>query len=261
MISALDDFLLRRLLEDAPVTLRFSLTPQRLLSALDITVDASNGAASSGMALLITHHSGNYRIDAPFHNELYRVVAGRAAQDPNAALQLLATTPFPWERFIISHPAEAASILSADMDSAVRIIQSSDPIVFPPQRFIYRLIAADPHLAARILQRLDNQGDSDTVLESLAYFAYDAQRKAQLPSLPISLESDGLFLAALLEIQGQPWIQSRLSEVFALYQLRIASNEAPPDFLDAYRHTLTDAVSTLPDGADKAALESVIRGL
>jgi hypothetical protein len=261
VVSALDDFLIRRLLEYVPVTLRFSLTPQRLLEALDITEDTSNGVAARGIDLLITYHSGNYRIDEPFHDELYRIVAARAARDPNAALQLLAVTPFPWERFILRHPAEAARILNADLDSAVRIVQASDPIVFPTQRFIYRLIAADPHLAARIVQRLDNQGDRNAVMESLAYFAYDAWRKSNLPSLPISLESNGRFLAALLEMQGQPWLQTRLSEVFAIYGARVASNDAPPDFLDSYRQTLAAAVSALPVGNTKDSLQAIIGGL
>jgi len=258
VISSLDNALLQRLIEYVPVPLRFSLTPQRTLSALEITPDVSNSIASRGIALLIRYHSGNYRIDEPFHDELYRIVSARAAKDPNAALQLLASTPFPWERFILRYPTEAARILSADLDYAVRIVKASDPIVLPPQRFVYRLIAADPHLAARILQRLDNLGNREIVLESLAYFAYDAQRKAQLPALNISLESNGRFLAALLETLGQPWLQARLSETFSLYHSRVASNESPPDFLQACRHTLASALSTLPAGSPRDSLEALI---
>ena len=55
-------------------------------------------------------------------------------------------------------------------------------------------------------------GDLDLVLETMAFFAYDAHRPSQVPSLPISLEADGRFLSELVGLMGGPWLMQQMSE-------------------------------------------------
>ena len=57
-------------------------TRLRLLAALNITIDASQGQLTDGMKSLLGNTSGNAQIDAPFIELAYEVVAQRAAQAP-----------------------------------------------------------------------------------------------------------------------------------------------------------------------------------
>ena len=258
VVSALDNELLRRLLVPIPVTLRFILEPHRLLAALDITEDASAEDVAEGITFMMLNTSGNYRIDEPFVDQTYRVVAARGAGDPAQTLGLIADATFPMERFILDQGEDAARILAADLEVTTDLVRSSDTALFPPPRFIYRLIAADPSLAARVVQRLESRGERALVLEALAYFAYDARRLAQVPALPISLESDGRFLAHLTLLHGNEWLEARVREAADLYRDRSARGDAPAGFVEAYRQTLEAAVTTVEDVEARRALEVVI---
>ena len=131
-------------------------------------------------------------------------------------------------------------------------------MVFPPQRFVYRLIHEDPAFAALVVGRLHDRGERDSVLESLAHFAYDADRLEAVPGLPISLAANGRFLARLLEDRGPQWLEARLDEVVRTYTLRVEEGDVPPDFLAAYRRTLNLSVSEVSEGSDKRALTRVV---
>ena len=154
-----------------------------------------------GIDMLITYPSGNFLIDEPFVDELYSVVATRSEAGITGTLGAISSSPFPWERFILGFPREAVSLLASDLEAAAGLVTQSDSVIFPAARFVYRLIAANPEFAARLVGRLDNRGEDGLVVESLAHFAYDAGRLASVSGLPISLENDGLFLMQLLEDQ------------------------------------------------------------
>ena len=258
VVSALDDDLLRRLLVPIPATLRFILEPPRLLAALGITTTAPPEQISQGITHMVVNTAGNFRIDEPFDDEMYRLVAERGASAPAQTLGVIAEATFPMERFILNHPEDASRILGADLAMTTRLVRESDRVTFPPARFVYRLISADATLAARVVQRLEDKGHRDLVVEALAYFAYDARRRDQFPALPISLEADGRFLAHLLELRGSEWLESRIGEVVSLYEERMARGDAPLDFLEAYRRTLDAAVETFEDLKIRRGLAGVV---
>ena len=259
--GALDDELIVRVLKAAPAELRSLLDPEKLLEALAIAKDSSAEELTRGIDLLITYPSGNFRIDEPYLETLYEVMAGRVDADPAGSLVVIEDTPFPMKGFLRGKPRQAVAALAADLDIAARLVRESDAVVFPPTRFIYTLIHADPAFAAELVTHLDRLGNREIILESLIHFAYDADRLDAVPDLPISLENDSLFLAALLEIQGGPWLESRLREVIDLYQPRIHRGDLPPDFFRAYHRTLDAAVATLPDTPTKRRLTIVIEAL
>ena len=245
--AALDDEMTVRVLKAAPAELHSLLDPKRLLEALSIAPGSSAEELTRGIDLLITYPSGNFRIDEPYLEALFDVMAARVDTDPAGSLAVIEDTPFPMKGFLRGKPRHAVAALNADLDVAARLVRDSDPVLFPPARFVYTLINADPDFAATLVAHLDRLGGQETVLDSLIHFAYDADRLDAVPNLPISLENDGLFLAALLEAEGAPWLETRLHEVIDLYQARINRGDIPPDLLHAYLRTLNNAIATLPD--------------
>ncbi|MDP6548653.1 MAG: hypothetical protein QF659_01080 [Dehalococcoidia bacterium] len=251
LIQALDKTTIRRLMEPVPAQLRFSLTPDELLSKLDITAGAEVSALKRGISLLIEEPSGNFIIDEPFRYRMYEVIAARVQGQVQTRdmVQVLEETPFPLEGFIRRQPQAAVDLLGSDLDAALRLVRGGDHVLSPPARIIYRLVHADPVLAARLVQTLDAMGESELAVESLAYFAYDRSRAELMPGLSISLEQDGEFLRAIVERLGAGWLAQRLDETFTLFGGRAASGQAPDDFLSQYRATLEAAAATIPGDA------------
>ena len=258
VVAALDDSMLRRLLVPVPVNLRILLKPPRFLEFLNITLDSSLKQLTQGIEGMVRYPSGNFRIDEPFLEEMYEVIATRGKRAPPETLESIAGSPFPMERFISLYPVEAADLLASDLNITSTLVKNSDPVVFPPARFVYRLIYAEPELAARVVEQLDRLGEEDMVLEALAHFAYDADRLQAVPGLPISLKRDGRFLRKLLEDAGAQWLESRIAEAVRLYRGRVEENEAPTDFLVAYERTLRRATEQLEDRGTRRALEDII---
>jgi hypothetical protein len=256
--AALSDDTVIRVLKTAPAELRSLLNPEKLLDALTIAAASTPEELSIGIDLLVTYPSGNFRIDEPYLDALYDVMAARVDADPGTALDVIAGTEFPIGGFIRKNPKKAVAALAADLDTAARLIRESDAVIFPPARFVYRLIGADPDFAALLVAHLDRLPEKELVIESLAHFAYDADRLAAVPGLPISLENDGRFLAALLLEKGAAWLKSRLRDVVQVYEPRIARGDLPTDLLAAHRRTLVSAVATLPDGPPKRDLAAMV---
>ena len=244
-MAAVDKATVRNLMIPVPVQLRTLLRPERLLEKLDITAEATEADLRRGITLLITEASGNYRIDEPFLERLYAVMAARAKTSLWEVARVMAETPFPLEGMIMNQPAAASAALSGDLGLAVVVVENSDGVAAPPARIIYRLIMADPDLAATLVIALEHRGQTKMVSESLSYFAYDKARLERFPQLLISLSQDGAFLHSLLERQGEGWLQRRLAEAVALYRERAAAGQVAPDFLQQYRETLQAAADTL----------------
>jgi hypothetical protein len=260
VLKALDKDTFEDLIKATPVMLRFTLDPKELSAALGVTEASSNDEIFKGINLMVKHPSGNFRIDEPYFDEAYRVIAVKSQTDTKAFLRLLADSPLPLERFVYSQPNTAAAIFLSDVNLTADLVEKSDPVVFPPARFVYTLAFADPDLAAKIVGILDKRGKRNIVLESLAYMAYDKPRLDANPSLQISLEKDGLFLKALVDTKGVQWLADTLQEVAQLYRQRIQQNEVDADFLAALVVTLNEAAFRLPDRSDWLTLQRTISG-
>ena len=255
VMAAVSKQTVRDLMPKVPVQMRTLLWPERLLEKLDITFESSETDLQRGVRLLLDEESGNYRIDEPFLDSLFDVIAKRSYGE---AMRVFSDTPFPLEGMIQRQPAFAAAALSSDISASVELVENSDPVVAPPARIIYRLITADSQLAGTLLIALEGRGRGWLVADSLAYFAYDKIRAETYPQLTISLRRNGALLNSLVERQGTEWLQARLSEVVALYRGRVAIGEAETDFLVHYRGTLDAAANTL-GLEDRGRLMEIIR--
>jgi len=261
VVRSLDKDTVRRLLKPVPAQLRFVLSPEELLAKLDISAEAEVSLLKRGISLLVEEPSGNFTIDEPFLDEMYQVIAARRRADTRDMLRVLQETPFPLEGFIQKHPRAAAALLDSDLDAALRLVRESDPVLSPPARIIYRLISADPALAARLTQALGNRGEAELVVESLAYLAYDESRSERVPELGISLEQDGKYLRALVGLVGADRLAQSLSESFAVFSQRVAGNQVPSDFMARYLATLRAAAATLPEPVVRGQLRTIIDGV
>ena len=258
VVSALDDSMLRRLLVPVPTTLRVLLQPDRYLRFLAITLDSPPQALARGLEDMVRYPSGNFLIDEPFLDEMYRVVVARGRIAPLETLNAVAVGLFPMERFIRLHPRAAVDILAGDLDVTSKMVIVSDPIIFPPARFVYRLIYADPEFAGRVLVSLDELGEIGLVVEALAQIAYDADRLAAVPTLTISLLRYGRFLEGLLDGKGEEWLEKRLGEAVSLYGRRVENGEVGEEFLVAYQRTLRAAALSLEEPRARRTLEGIV---
>ena len=173
IVAELDKETVQALMKPVPTQLRAILQPDDLLRKLDISLNISEDTLQAGITLLIENPSGNYRIELPFLERVFEVMANRADIDPGGAARIVSLPRFPLEEFILQQPSTARAILSQDINIAIRAVSDSDQVLAPPARIIYRLIRADPLLAAKLVIALDQLGERELVLESLTYFAYD----------------------------------------------------------------------------------------
>ena len=120
VVAALEDPLLRRLIQPVPAHLRSLLEPPRLLEALGITLAATDNEVVKGIEDMVTYPSGNFRIERPFLEELYRLMAVRGIRDPLGTLHLVEESPFPVAGFIKLYPEESVAILSSQVDPIIR---------------------------------------------------------------------------------------------------------------------------------------------
>ena len=257
---ALADDTVRGLMAPIPFQLRTILAPEDLLSKLGVTSRAASPSGMrEGIALLIEEPSGNFRVDEPYLEALFQVVADWSKEAPSETARLLLDSPFPVEGLILAQPEAAAVLFASDIEAAMALVRESDPLLAPPWRIMYRLIAADPALAARLLSEFHGLVETRLVTETLGYLAYDKDRLERSPQLPISLEQDGSFLNALLRTEGPEWLQARLDESVELYRQRVNAGEVGSNFLERYRETLEAAVTTFDGGDSKQRLEEIIR--
>ncbi|MQG44498.1 MAG: hypothetical protein FI712_02120 [SAR202 cluster bacterium] len=257
---AMSNETVRGLMVPIPFQLRTILDPEELLSKLGIESDAANqSSVRDGIALLVEEPSGNFQVDEPFLAAMFQVVAERAEDDPLETALLLVGSPFPLEGMILAQPVAASSIFKSDRESGLALVRNSDSLIAPPWRIMYRLVKADPSLAAGMLAEFQRRGEAVLVAESLAYLAYDKDRQERSSLLPISLEDDGRFLGALFKEEGAEWLAVRLSESVELYQQRVSANEVSADFLERYRETLEFAAGFLDDRETRKGLTEIIR--
>ena len=258
IVMALDEDVFRGLMKQVPFQLRTLLTPEQLLARLGVSAGARPPELVEGITLLLEKPSGNFLVDEPFLAEMYSVTAGIGGSASQAALEILQVEGFPLAGFILQQPEAAARILGDDLAAAAELIEASDSVTAPPARIVYRLIYVDPRLGARLVAQLDETPGSKLAVESLAYLAYDDARHRRSPKLPISLERDGEFLAALLDIKGGRWLSDTLGQAFETYGRHISEERVAGDFLVRFQATLESAAAALPQGGPRSELETVI---
>ena len=257
---ALADDTVRGLMSPIPFQLRTILDPEALLSKLGVTPGAASPSQlREGITLLIQEPSGNFRIDEPYLEALFQVVADRVNEAPEETARLLLDSPFPLEGMILAQPEAAALMLSSDNEAALALVRDSDPLLAPPWRIMYRLLQAEPGLAAKLLAEFHRRGETVLVVETMAYFAYDKNRLGRSSQFSISLENNGRFLSSLLRMEGEEWLQARLVESVGIYRHRVMAGDVGSDFLERYRETLDAAVATLASQETRMGLEGVIR--
>ena len=258
VVQALDKVTVRRLMKPVAAQLRFILSAEALLEMLDVTGDSSLSDLKRGITLLVEEPSGNFIIDEPSLSAMYRVIATRSGSDSSEILAVLKDTPFPLEGFIQGEPSAASSLLASDLGAALEILGQSDTVVSPPARIVYRLIQEAPHLAARLVAAWDEGGERELVLEYVAYLAYDKDRSERVPSLSISLQQDGRFLAELAFQLGDAVLTERLREALALYRNRASLGQVAGDFPAQYLATLEAAAASISDSETRNSLTRII---
>ncbi len=257
---ALPDATVRSLIVPVPFQLRTILDPDELLAKLGVTSGAANPSElQEGIALLIEEPSGNFRIDEPYLEALFKVVAGWAKDSPEETGRLLLNSPFPLEGMILAQPKAAVLILNGDIEVALSLVRESDALLAPPWRIMFRLIHAEPGLAAKLLAEFYRRGETALVAETMAYLAYDKDRLERSSQLPISLKEDGLFLSALFRVEGPEWLQARLGESVVLFRQRVLADEVGGNFLERYEKSLDAAAATVGDEKTRTGLKDVIR--
>ena len=252
------DSVIRELLEVNPARTRFLLTPERLLDALDIQIDAPAEQFSQGLDELLENSSGNFDIDKPFIEEVYLRLSERGRVSKQETLKIIKEAQLPMQGFLFQHTRDAIAILSSDLKLTLDLVEASEPVRVPPVRLIYQMIFVAPQFAAAVVEGLSQRGEDQIVSESLIYFAYDLDRAESNPMLKISLEGDALFLVTLLERLGSPWLQGQMASVLNRYQMSVREGAVDPDFLDAYRRTLRAAVDSLDNPGQRAELTEAI---
>ena len=123
---------------------------------------------------------------------------------------------------------------------------------------VHGLIPVDPDLAAAIVSEMDRRGLRENVVESVMVLAYDADRLRTFPGLDLSIEDDARYLARLLADRGEDWLQMRMTEGVAVYRQRMERQDVPPDFLEGYRRTLTEVLSSLGESELRRSLEGIL---
>ena len=266
LVNGMSDAAILQLLSNNPgATMNGHVRPHRLLTTLNITIDASQEQLTDGMKSLLGNTSGNAQIDAPFTEMAYEVVAQRAVQAPKEALAVLQEAQVrlsaqPFTGFIVSQPQAASATLSADLAGAAELIASRQGHSETPQRIIHTLILYDPVLAGRIVATLSARGDEEIVAEALIIFASDAGRVEANPSLNLSLENDKRFLQHLIDAQGAPWVRQRMESALRTYDRHIRDGIVDPGFLTAYPETLQRIIYLETQPSRRRTLEETFDG-
>ena len=266
LVNGMSDAAILQIFSNNPgATMNGHVRPQRLLSALNITVDAPQPRFAAGLRALLGNTSGNAQIDAPFTELAYEVVAQRAAQAPQEALAVLKEAQLrlsaqPFTGFIASRPQAASAILSTDLDGAAELIANRQGYSETPQRVIHTLIFHDPVLAGKIVATLSARGEEEIVAEALIIFASDARRLETNRSLDLSLENDKRFLQHLIDAQGGAWVQQRMESAMRTYGRHIRDGTMDPGFLMAYAETLQRIIDLETEPSRRRLFEETFDG-
>ena len=246
------------LLQLTPAQARQRLRPAKLVDALGIKRDAGSGEFTEGLRTLFENSSGNFVIDRASNEEAYERVAARGSIDPEGTLAIIREVRPRVSEFIAYKPEEALEILASDMETTLDLVLESGPVRVSPARLIYCISYFDADFTAEIVSGLGARGEDEVVYESVAYFAYDLERSREYPNQRISLERDGEFLLGLLRRDGAWRLSRMMNGAIEKYRMEVWMGNVDRDFLNAYRETLREAVSTISGARNRVLLERVI---
>ncbi|MFQ5934480.1 MAG: hypothetical protein ACE5KI_07540, partial [Dehalococcoidia bacterium] len=192
IMTEVADETIRELLLINPARTRFLLEPDRLLNALDIRIATASETLRDGLRELFQNSSGNFAVDRPFTEEVYRRISERGKERPQETLGVIRDSNLPLPEFLFRHAQDAVFILSSNLEQTADLVLDSGRLPVPPVRLIYHLIYVEPELAASVVDELGQRGENELASEGLIYFAYDFDRLQSNPELKTSLEGDGL---------------------------------------------------------------------
>jgi hypothetical protein len=249
MLRSLSPEAMRTVYSEGPAFTRFIMEPEELVSALGYGGELTAERLTELAKLFNDKVTANPEIDGRFLEVIYRRLLRLAERDPQAAWRVFSASGLLIEPMILRDSAGAASLIASAQRLAAETIRSANPVRLPPARAIYVLAQSQPQAAARLLLEYEAMGARDIVQDSLAYFAYMAPRKQAQLRLTVSLENYGLFLEELMGRRGEGWLRGTFQQMAQRYQERIASDDIPPDFFEAFQDTLAGAYEARRTGA------------
>ena len=244
-------------MKEGPAYVRFSMEPEELVSVLGFEGKLTVERLTELSRLFNDHVAGTRSVDEPFLDAVYRRIIELGEGSPGEALEVFSESGLLVEPFLVNFPREASALVSTEPVVAAEVFRAANPVRLPPARAIYRLVQADPAVAARLTLQYEQLGDLETVQDALVFFAYDAPRLRRQPGLPISLDNNGRFLAELLRLCGEAWLRGHLAAFQERHQAQLEAGEADGGFLGAYRETVRASLATLED-EERRRIEGVV---
>ena len=259
VIQAIPDPLLLRLLDVRPSASRVGeVQPERLLNAVGVTSNASPDALVEGIALLAENSSGNFAIDAPFDEAVYKLLDGFAAGDPNLVLRVFRETNLRLLPWVTDHPKEAAMVLGADLDlSAVLLIALNGPEP-TPERIIRQLAYSDAETAAHIMLAALELGRGDVLTSTLNTIVYDAYWSGLGAGPTGRLDSAGELLVALLDQVGEGRTAGFVGGGVSHYLSSVNSGDLEAEYRSRHIDTLELLAGVASDPEPRRFFESLV---
>ena len=256
ILLASESVVIHGLLEQVPAQVRFVLSPDQLLTKLDITMASNIEEMASGVRVLVDETSGNYIIDEPFIHAMYSVIAARSDGQTSEMLGVLGHERFPLHGFIRRQPEAAGKVLETDLGVALDLVRNSDPVTSPPAQIVHALVQARPELTARLVTAMDIRGELTLVPASLGFIAYDAQLSDKTTGRETALKQDARFLLALLRSHGEDWFAEKLGR--ALDYFTGDASGRPANFALQFRSTLLAAAEEMDDPAARDSIRDIV---
>ncbi|MBM4406885.1 MAG: hypothetical protein FJ039_12075 [Chloroflexi bacterium] len=238
LLRGLSPEAMRTVYSEGPAFTRFVMEPEELVAGLGYGGELSAERLTELAKLFNDKVTANPEVDGRFLEVVYRRVLRLGERDPQAAWRLFTQTGLLIEPLLLRDPQGAASLITRAPRPAAEAIRSANPVRLPPARAVYVLAQSQPQAAARLVLEYEAMGAREAVLDALAYFAYLGPRKQAQPRLGVSLENHGRFLDELLSRRGESWLRTAFQQMAQGYQARIANDDIPRDFFDAFQDTL-----------------------
>jgi len=259
VIGAIPDSLLLRLLDVRPSAARVGeVQPERLLNAVGVTLNATPDALIQGIALLAENSSGNFEIDAPFDEAMYKLLDRFAASDPNLVLRVFGETDLKLLPWVTGHAKEAAMVLGADLDRSAVLLVALDGPEPTPERIIRQLAYFDAETAADLMLAALETGRGDVLTGMLNTFVYDAYWSGLGTGPASRLDSAGALLIALRDRVGDGRTAELVGVGVSDYLSGVDSGDLESEYRSRHIETLESLAGAASNAEDRRFFESLI---